>query len=453
MLDILLVSTKATLKVVIILGAGAYLGRSGIFEKPIRKGVSTAFAKLMLPCMLFTQIIKMMSIEELPIMAWLAFGNIVYVSLGVAIGRCMVFLTKPSPHIGGILTLFPALGHANAIPFVLVTLLCSKQEGFAEGDSVKAQGYLGLYLVMHSFTLWGVGLSVIKKDKDDVPAVEVGLNSLNNPQETENWEPAGADERQSRQLGPQVLGVLDMDKDGDVEQGGVHETDHGSRQSEELAPDSHREVAPDAREREEAWAEAVSRMETGDGPLPKRKRMFCQPASLTNLGVPQWLNRPVVTALAAAILGLSPTFKAFFATPEGPANFAFGAMERIGEAAPTISLMVVGAVFAEGGVPSPSTVGYKPLGGVLLGRLVMLPLCCISLWILMRRHIAFFPSDRVFMLVLCLECCTPSAYALITMCVLQGRDAKELAAALFYQNAVAIFTMTAWVAVILAFVL
>merc|ERR1712100_287425 len=108
-------------------------------------------------------------------------------------------------------------------------------------------------------------------------------------------------------------------------------------------------------------------------------------------------------------------------------------------------------LFGAEGVPMPSTIGAGPLVSVLVGRLMVLPLIAISFWMLMRRSISFFPQDPVFMLVICVEACTLSAYNLVTMCVLQGHGAKELSAALFYQSILAIFTMTAWVTLIILF--
>merc|ERR1712032_252830 len=157
-----------------------------------------------------------------------------------------------------------------------------------------------------------------------------------------------------------------------------------------------------------------------------------------------WLNRPVVTALTAACLGLFPVFKWHLASAEGSMNFAFGAMEKIGQAGPAISLMAVGGLFVEDTVPMPSAIGYRLFFGAIVSRLVILPLCCVPFWLFLRRWCSFFPDDRAFLLVLCLEGCTPSAYNLVTMCVLQGRSSNKIAATLFYQNLAAMLTLTAW---------
>jgi hypothetical protein len=53
-------------------------------------------------------------------------------------------------------------------------------------------------------------------------------------------------------------------------------------------------------------------------------------------------------------------------------------------------------------------------------HLTMIPEGCIALWMTLRHHLSFFPSDPAFMLVMCLECCTPTAYQLVS-CLSWGK--------------------------------
>ena len=77
----LVVSLKAVSKIVLICAGGAYLEKTGVLHKEMRKGVSEAFVKLLLPCLLFTRILPTMSVETLPKLGWLAMANLLYVSL------------------------------------------------------------------------------------------------------------------------------------------------------------------------------------------------------------------------------------------------------------------------------------------------------------------------------------------------------------------------------------
>ena len=54
-------------------------------------------------------------------------------------------------------------------------------------------------------------------------------------------------------------------------------------------------------------------------------------------------------------------------------------------------------------------------------HLTMIPEGCIALWMTLRHHLSFFPSDPAFMLVMCLECCTPTAYQLVSCLSWKGK--------------------------------
>mmetsp|Transcript_73893 Transcript_73893/g.117572 ORF Transcript_73893/g.117572 Transcript_73893/m.117572 type:complete len:394 (-) Transcript_73893:11-1192(-) len=382
-------SISAVGRIVLHCVAGAYLQKAGILHKEMRKGVSEMFVKLLLPCLLFTRILPIISIETLPKLAWLAAANLVYVSTGLLIGSLSALLCRVHSHsLRRIMTATPAIGHANTIPFMLVGLIVSKDPAF-EADHGTGQGYVALYMIMHSITLWGVGMNVFTKEKeedhsaDSLPAQSSGLPL------------------------PVALG----------------------QQTEATA-----EATP---------AATIARAGT-ETEAPGR-------LSQLKAWIPSWLNRPMGTAMVTAILGFIPGIKELFVS--GPLRPVFGAMNSLGTAGPSIVLLSVGALFTADGLPRPSLVGYAPLCALIVGRLIILPACCIALWMTLRHHLSFFPSDPAFMLVMCLECCTPTAYQLVTVCILQGIRSQELTTGLFYQNLTAIVVMTAWTTFIVYYVI
>jgi len=410
----LVVSLKAVSKIVLICAGGAYLEKTGVLHKEMRKGVSEAFVKLLLPCLLFTRILPTMSVETLPKLGWLAMANLLYVSLGLCIGCVSLLLTKPPRGLRRVLMATPAIGHANSIPFMLVSLIIAEDPAFNPDDTNTAQGYVGLYLVMHSITLWGVGMNVIKKEKEDEPSLAHETTETQTPQTL--GRPA------SISAPSQSTGGLNMSE-----------------------------------AREDRWSHSISGLELGSpvtagGPNTKNQHFSCDPRPLQRF-VPKWVNRPMATAVLTALIGLIPGVEELLVPDSGPLNFLFGAMSTLGSAGPAVSLLAVGANFVADGFPRPSVIGYAPMLALIVGRLLILPGCCIALWVALRHYAPFFPSDPLLMLVMCIECCTPTAYNLVTVCILNGVGARELTAGLFYQNIVAIFALTAWTTVIVSFVI
>lgn len=392
-------SINAVGRIVLHCVAGAYLQKAGILHKEMRKGVSEMFVKLLLPCLLFTRILPIISIETLPKLAWLALANLVSVSTGLLIGSLSALLCRVHSHsLRRIMTATPAIGHANTIPFMLVGLIVSKDPAF-EADHGTAQGYVALYMIMHSITLWGVGMNVFTKEKEEDSADALPPSI---PSGSSSGLPL-----------PVALG----------------------RQTSAATAPTAESPAPSVAGR----AEGTEGTEA-PGRLSKLKAW-----------IPSWLNRPMGTAMVTAILGFIPGIKALFVS--GPLRPVFGAMNSLGTAGPSIVLLSVGALFTADGLPRPSLVGYAPLCALVVGRLIILPACCIPLWMTLRHHLSFFPSDPAFMLVMCLECCTPTAYQLVTVCILQGIRSQELTTGLFYQNLTAIVVMTAWTTFIVYYVI
>jgi len=407
MFGVFLISCKATAKIILIIGAGAYLEWVGIFNTTTRKFVSVMAVKLLLPCLLFTKVMYTMSADNLPIWLWLSAANVTYVMLGFVVGSLGVLVTGPPRGMRKVFAAVPAVGHGNSIPLMLGAIICTPEQGFLETDAAKAEGYVGLYLVMHSITMWGVGMSVLKPDPtgdDDAGAVAGGGPA-----------PAALGRAQEPQRGEQDDTISEA-------------------------------------ERGDAWTASVATLEI-DVPAPeqRRARLLCTPAAVRGV-VPKWVNRPMVAAVLGMLCGLSPTIKGLMVTTNSPLNFLYSAMESIGRAGPPLLLMGVGGIFVSEGKPTLAGIGAAPMAGLLVGRLVVLPTVAIGFWMFCREYLGFFPADPIVLLIMCIESCTPSAYNLVTMCVLQGRGAREMSVVLFYQNVVAVVTMTFWITLILGFV-
>lgn len=364
-----------------------------------------------------------MNLSQLRVLIWLGLANLSFVSFGGIIGIFTTFVTRPPRAIRNILAVAPAIGHANSIPLMLAPHICSLYSSkFSTKDAETAEAYIGLYLIMHTFTLWGIGLNVIRKPNVILAVAGQGNNSV----------------------APDAVGKPNTSTRDDAAQS-VDETDAISLDQISLDEIASASV--------EMWAEAVSSMETGaPPPKPQRKRPGCSPLSIYRF-VPEWFNKPMAACLLAVAIGMVPPLQALLVEDDGALNVPFAAMQRIGSATPVLALLGNGAAFVADGLPTISLVGYRPLAGLIIGRLLLLPACALLFWMCLRRSMSsLFPQDPVFMLIVGIECSMPSAFNIITMCTLQGVGEREMSGALFYQYLVALFTMTSWVTVVLLFV-
>ena len=58
------------------------------------------------------------------------------------VGFAVVVVTKPPRGFRRVLQVAPAIGHANTIPLMITSLLCTLYDGFDAGAKERAEGYL-----------------------------------------------------------------------------------------------------------------------------------------------------------------------------------------------------------------------------------------------------------------------------------------------------------------------
>ena len=120
----------------------------------------------------------------------------------------------------------------------------------------------------------------------------------------------------------------------------------------------------------------------------------------------------------------------------------------MGAIAPALSMTILGANLAHG--PKGKNVGgWKVLFTIMLGKLVLLPLCVFLLLLVLKPYL---PDDPVLLMVMMVESMTPSANNIVMMCQLHGHGAQEAASILFWQYVIGIPPMAMWIVLFLAYV-
>jgi len=316
---------------------------------------------------------------------------------------------------------------------------------------------------MHTFSMWGVGLNVIRKPQPAAAPAEPKLQAHEVAAQAigagDTDSTTASDEEERPELSPEDIEIGDLG----AEQSATQAVEKSVFVERDLLAEAAAEQV--ARETSQAWAEAVVGVENGAPrpEVPKLRRRsslrdrICHGAAsmpvLMQQYWPEWLNRPMVACLLAVAVGLVPPAKALL-VGTGPLSVPFAAATKLGSITATLALLGVGASFVADGFPTLSVIGYGPLFGVIFARLVALPACAIAVWVTLRASLpSVFPSDPVFMLLVCMESCMPSAFNIVTMCTLQGVGEKQMAGALFFQNLTAMLTVTVWVAIILKLVI
>ena len=118
----------------------------------------------------------------------------------------------------------------------------------------------------------------------------------------------------------------------------------------------------------------------------------------------------------------------------------------MGTIAPTLSTAVLGGSLANG--PS-SKLGWRVLIGIVLGKLVFVPL---GMLLVLRSARDYIPHDYALLLVMMVESITPSANNTVMMCTLIGFGVEEMSAVLFWEYLIGVFPMGFWIVCYLSFI-
>ena len=164
--------------------------------------------------------------------------------------------------------------------------------------------------------------------------------------------------------------------------------------------------------------------------------------SLKEIKFSHIITPPLIGMLLGLIVGLIPFLKALFCTRAGLLVPVNDAAEIIGQATIPCALIVLGGRLSEG--PSGKLVNVKIVVGVILAKLVLMPILAI-LYVKALLGIGIIPHDLLLILVLVTEAATPPATNLIVMCSLTGHGEDNMASLLFWTYLASIPSLTIFV--------
>ncbi|GAV91841.1 LOW QUALITY PROTEIN: Mem_trans domain-containing protein, partial [Cephalotus follicularis] len=110
-----------------------------------------------------------------------------------------------------------------------------------------------------------------------------------------------------------------------------------------------------------------------------------------------------------------------------------------------IVMLVLGGKLAEG--PNESRLGTRTTVGIIVARLLVLPLIGIGVIYLADRWNFLVADDKLYRFVLLLQYTTPSAILLGAIARLRGYAVREASAVIFWQHVVALFSLSLYMIV------
>ena len=210
-------SLKAVGSIAVMAAAGLIMTRLGIITNDVRKGLGELSMNLLLPCLMFTQVIYCNTIEThgdpCPNMAQVILGSkmlfvwpLVVVGSGYMLGFIAAKLMKVPENFRRAAAGSVAFGNSTGMPVVLLSTLGPSlvRQGVLGGDPLL---YLSVYLVLSPVLQWTVGSYIFRggPKTDGLKDEEVDDDSSSGSEESHassNGRGRGSQRRSSELLPP-----------------------------------------------------------------------------------------------------------------------------------------------------------------------------------------------------------------------------------------------------------
>ncbi|KAJ4706990.1 Auxin efflux carrier family protein [Melia azedarach] len=151
------------------------------------------------------------------------------------------------------------------------------------------------------------------------------------------------------------------------------------------------------------------------------------------------LQPPVFASVLGILVGIIPGLKSIAFTSDSPLDVLTNSLDIISEATVPSIMLVIGGMLLEG--PNESKLGTRTTVGIIVARLLVLPLIGIGVLYLADKWHCLIQDDQLYRFVLFLQYTTPSAILLAAMARLRGYAVGEASALLFWQHVFAMFSL------------
>lgn len=381
---------------------------------------------LFLPCTIFVHLGESITARNF-IQWWFIPVNVIISTIvGCLLGFLVAKICRPPPEFVRFTIIVTAFGNTGNLPLAIVGSVChSKDNPFGsdcQRTGVAYVSYSQWVAVLLVYTLvyhmMEPPIEYYDVVEEDLEIVEhVPTNDLSRPLLVEAEWPGMEDKETEHCKTPFIARVFNS----------------ASSMSESSIPD------PEL-------------LEEGGPPSPKSIRCLAQPPVVKKIKrvaqqtpLSHILQPPTIATLLAFVIGMISPIKALVYGDDAPLAFITDSLEIVAGAMVPSVMLVLGGMLAEG--PNESSLGRRTTVGIIVARLLVLPLFGIGVVFLADKMNFLIDGDQMYRFVLLLQYTTPSAILFGAIASLRGYAVSEASALLFWQHVFAIFSLSLYMIV------
>ncbi|XP_057478707.1 protein PIN-LIKES 2 [Actinidia eriantha] len=400
--------------------------RTQIIPKATFKLLSKLVFSLFLPCLIFTDLGQSITLKNFVLWWFIPVNVLVSTVIGCILGFLVVIICRPPPQFIRFTIIMTGFGNTGNLPLAVVGSIChSEDHPFGPDCHRKGVAYV-------SFAQWVAVLLVYT----------LVYHMMEPPLEYYEIVEEGA-EIEEQQQGNDVSRPLLIE----AEWPGIEdkETEHSK------TPFIARIFKSFSSFSQTAFPDLDLPAE-GGGNSPESIRCLAEPRVVRRIRIvaeqtpiQHILQPPTIASMLAIIVGMVPQIKALFFEYDAPLSVITDSLEILAGAMVPSVMLILGGMLAEG--PNDSKLGLRTTIGIIVARLLVLPLLGIGIVILAEKLQFLVDGDQMYRFVLLLQYTTPSAILLGAIASLRGYAVSEASALLFWQHLCALFSFSLYIVI------
>lgn len=390
---------------------------------------------LFLPCLIFVHLGESITFRAFRLWWFVPLNVVISTIIGCVLGYVVALICRPPPQFVRFTVIMTAFGNTGNLPIAIVSSVCHDKghpfgpdchrTGIAYVSFAQWVAVIIVYtLVYHMMEPPMEYYEIVTEDGED-EIIPVSSGNISRPLLHEGEWPGMHNKGTEHSRTPFIARVFmslsgssqthfpDLDLTEEGEGSGGH-NDGGS------SPKSLRCLA--------------------EPKMVRRMRIVVEQTPIQHI-----LQPPTIASLLAIVIGLVPILKSFFFGTEAPLAFITDSLEILAGAVVPSVMLILGGILAEG--PNDSSLGLRTTIGIIVARLVVLPLFGIGVVALADQMHLLVEGDMMFRFVLLLQYSMPSAILLGAIASLRGYAVKEASALLFWQHIFAVISLSVYIVI------
>ncbi|KAL3526996.1 hypothetical protein ACH5RR_011652 [Cinchona calisaya] len=417
------------LKLLSVIAFGIILAhpKTKLVPKATFKLLSKLVFALFLPCTIFTHLGESITFKNFILWWFIPVNVLVSTAIGCVLGFLVAIVCRPPPEFFRFTVIVTAFGNTGNLPLAIVGSVChSNRNPFGKDCERTGVAYVSMAQWVSAFLVYTLVYHMMEPPVDYYDVVEdeggeiqehLPTNDLSRPLLVEAEWPGMRENETEHCKTPLIATVFTS----------------VSSISQSNLPD------PEI-------------LEEGEPRSPKSIRCLAEPRMVRRIRVVvektpvrQIFQPPMIATLLAFIIGMVPPVKSFVYGDNAPLDFITDSVDMM--AAPLVPavMLVLGGMLAEGRGNNESRLGIRTTIGIIVARLLVLPLIGIGVIYLADKVNFLIHGDQMYKFVLLLQYTTPSAILFGAVASLRNYAVSEASAILFWQHVFAVFSISLFI--------